>query len=152
MSRNACSLLATVAAAALSVFPKLVPVAWSDPLRRTVNVSSVADLYSAVNDLGNVGVRVVLAPGSYFLDAAQPHGGRLELQEDMEIAGQRGDSDAVIIDASNLPLSSYPGTGAIRLGQGRNALEWLTVQNAVNGIAAIETDLPPVTHLGGSHI
>jgi hypothetical protein len=112
-----------------------------------IHVASVSDLYLAVNDPANAGARIVIAPGTYFLDPTQVNGGRLEFQQDMTIVGQRGDAGAVVIDASNLPSASYAlggafATGAVRMGRGSNTLEWLTVQGAVNGTAAVETDLP----------
>lgn len=110
-----------------------------------VSVANVEELYAAVNDPANAGSRIVMAAGVYFLSAtdsggaARPFGGRLELQENMMLRGVPGDRDAVVIDASNLPASSYAGaapvtnTGAIRLGRGSNAVEWLTIRNASSG-------------------
>jgi hypothetical protein len=116
---------------------------------RNLHVSSAAELYAAINDPDNAGARIVLAPGTYFLDPAQANGGRLEFQPDMELVGQRGDSDAVVIDALNLPPESYAlaswSTGAVRIGRGNNSLEWLTIQNAVNGFAGVVTDLLPAS-------
>jgi hypothetical protein len=114
--------------------------------RRVIHVSGVTELYAAVNDPENAGARIVIAPGTYFLDPTQPNGGRLELQQDMEVIGQHGDSTAVVIDASNLPPQSFQvdfgNTGPVRMGRGSNALEWVTVQNAsVPAPAAVETDL-----------
>jgi hypothetical protein len=113
---------------------------------RPIHVATVAELYAAVNDLDHAGRRIVLAPGTYFLDPAQTNGGRLEFQQDMRIVGERGDADAVVIDASNLPPASYSlgafNTAPIRMGRGSNALEWLTIQNAHSpAVAAVETDL-----------
>jgi hypothetical protein len=117
-----------------------------------VLVSNVEELYSSVNDPANAGVQIALAPGVYMLTPTTPSGetrpnrGRLELQENMSLIGVVGDRSAVVIDASMLPQSSYQGggpplTGAIRLGRGSNAVEWLTTQNATVGAAAIEADL-----------
>ncbi len=113
----------------------------------SVNVASVEELYAAVNNAANAGNQIVIAPGVYLLSAtdsggaARPNGGRLELQENMALRGAAGNRGAVVIDASNLPASSYTtpivNTGAIRLGMGTNAVEWLTVRNAVNGGAGI---------------
>ena len=121
-------------------------------VRPTVYIATTSELYAAVNDSANSGAVVVLAPGSYVLDPSQPNGGRLELQPDMALEGVHGnseahdDSEAVVIDASALPATSYQIgpflTGAIRMGRGVNAIKWLTVQAATNGAAAIETDLP----------
>jgi hypothetical protein len=58
--------------------------------RRVIHLSSVAELYNAVNDPANAGSRIVMAPGIYFLDPTQPNGGRLEFQQDMDLVGQRG--------------------------------------------------------------
>ena len=117
-----------------------------------VTVANVEELYSAVNNPANAGSQIVLAPGVYMLSvnepggAARPNGGRLELQGNMSLQGVVGDRGAVVIDAINLPASSYDvpligRTGAIRMGRGTNALEWMTVRNAVNGPANIETEL-----------
>jgi hypothetical protein len=111
-----------------------------------IRVSSVAELYAAVNDPDNAGVRIVVAPGTYFLDPTQPNGGRLELQQDMEIIGQHGDATGVVIDATNLTADSYRldfgFTAPVRMGRGSNALEWMTVQNAsLPAAAGVETDL-----------
>jgi hypothetical protein len=118
-----------------------------------VNVADIEELYAAVNDPANTGATILLAPGVYMLSVndqgggARPNRGRLELQEDMSLQGSVGDRGAVVIDAINLPLSSFnsaspiPLTGAIRMGRGSNSIEWLTVRNAVNGNANIGTEL-----------
>ncbi len=110
-----------------------------------IDVSTASSLYMAVNDPANAGRRIVLAPGTYMLDGSQPNGGRIELQSGMTLAGQPGRPDAVIIDASNLSAAALTSgtqlTGAVRVGRGSNAVEWLTIRNAVNGAAAIATDL-----------
>ena len=115
-----------------------------------VYVSNIEELYSAVNNPNNAGSQIVIAPGVYMLSAnapggaARPNRGRLELQENMSLLGVQGDREAVVIDAFNLPVSSYQTpalTGAIRIGRGSNTIEWLTVRRAVNGSANIETDL-----------
>ena len=118
-----------------------------------VNVGTIDELYSAVNNSANAGSQVVLATGKYILSAtdsggaARPNGGRLELQENMALLGARGNRGAVIIDAINLPATSYtspiPNTGAIRLGKGTNAVEWLTVRNSGAGGAGV------IVHLVG---
>ncbi len=112
-----------------------------------VNVANLEELYTAVNNPQNAGNQIVMAPGVYLLSvndpngAARPNGGRLELQENMSLRGVGGNRGAVIIDAAALPASSYTtpitGTGAIRTGKGTNAVEWLTVRNAVGGGAGI---------------
>jgi len=123
--------------------------AWSAP---EVEVSNIEELYEAVNDPLNAGATILLDQGLYLLSAsapggaARPNGGRLELQEDMSLAGIGPSNTDIVIDAANLPVSSFQGggpplTGAIRLGKGSNSLEWLTVRNAVAGTAGIEVDL-----------
>ena len=112
-------------------------------------VSSVDELYAAVNDPDNLGTDVILAPGTYVLSASFPNGGRLELQTDMSLRGQPGQTDAVLIDQSSLPASSFRLTptvsvAGIRMGRGTNSLEWLSVKGgsiAANPLAAIESDL-----------
>jgi hypothetical protein len=118
-----------------------------------VNVTNIEELYAAVNNSNNAGNQIVIAPGVYLLSvtdpngAARPNSGRLELQENMSLRGVFGDRGAVIIDAINLPLTSFnsappvPLTGAIRMGRGTNAIEWLTVRNAVPAPSNIETEL-----------
>jgi hypothetical protein len=113
---------------------------------QVVHVSNVAELYGAVNDPANAGNRIVMAPGTYALDATQANSGRLEFQQDMEVVGQNGDASAVVIDALNLPPESFQvdfgNTGPIRMGRGSNALEWVTLQNtSLPAPAAVETDL-----------
>ncbi|MBI4915116.1 MAG: hypothetical protein HY825_04655 [Acidobacteria bacterium] len=114
-----------------------------------VLVTDVPGLYEAVNDPANVGRRIVLAPRTYDLSPDFENGGRLELQEGMELAGIPGDPAAVVIDASALPLASYQVgtflTGPVRVGRGRNAVEWLTIRNDLYGAGLIETDLAPVS-------
>ena len=82
---------------------------------RRKNVSTVAELYAAINDPANdpvngVGVTIVLAPGPpYVLSAnalgAAPTAGRLDLRRDMSLIGVNGVPSAVTIDASSLPES-----------------------------------------------
>ncbi len=113
-----------------------------------VSVSSVEDLYAAVNTAANAGAVVVLAPGVYMLSAAdptgslRPHGGRLELQQDMSLYGLEGDRSAVVIDGSSLPSTSVKGTGIIRTGRGSNCVEWLTIVGNPKAASGINTDLP----------
>jgi hypothetical protein len=131
-----------------------------------INVSNVTGLYIAVNDSANAGSRLVLAPGTYTLDPNHPNAGRLELLQDMSLEGQPGHPELVIIDGSALPATSFllpprpsfPGigrTGVIRIGNGSNALEWLTVigQPTTNAYSVIESDLitTPVTHVRVAH-
>lgn len=116
--------------------------------KKKVYVTSVDELYSAVNNPENTGTEVVLAPGSYLLNASYPNGGRLELQTDMTLRGQPGNSEAVLIDQSTLPAASYitsaASTGGVRLGRGTNGLEWLSIKGgtlSVNAFAVIAVDL-----------
>ena len=120
---------------------------------QTIQVGNVEELYAAVNDPANAGATLVLAPGVYMLSATDPSGaaranaGRLQLQENMSLLGVEGDRGAVVIDANDLPASSYlagVGTfriGAIRIGRGSNSIESLTVRNARLGVANIDTSL-----------
>jgi hypothetical protein len=114
-------------------------------IRVAIRVSSIDELYQAVNDPANAGARIELAPLVYVLDPSRPNGGRLELERDMELVGKPGDASRAVIDASALPAASYVGpdgqTGAIRMGYGSNVIEWVTVRDAAAGIAAIEADL-----------
>ena len=126
-------------------------------LAQTVVVSNVEELYDAVNNPANAGATVVLSPGTYVLSVDDPFGvprpnaGRLQLQPDMSLKGVEGDRSAVVINAFNLPQSSFPANGfpagpnaAVRMGLGRNALEWLTVRDARFAQANIDTGLQPL--------
>ena len=118
---------------------------------RVVHVADVEQLYAAVDDPGNVGAALLLAPGTYVLSAAagsgasRPNAGRLELQRDMSVSGIAGDRAAVVIDATGLTASSFAApfgrTGIFRTGHGRNAIEWLTILGNPLAAAAVETDL-----------
>jgi hypothetical protein len=130
---------------------------------KRVSVSNVSELYTAVNDPLNVGSQIVLAAGTYVLDASKPNGGRLELQLDMQLLGQPGHPENVIIDASPLPASSFilpvtsfPSglrTGSIRTGKGSNSVEWMTLVGNSNSTGIIDTDLTgtPTSHVKVSH-
>ena len=115
---------------------------------QVIHVSNVEDLYDEVNDVNNTGATIVLdqAP-PYVLSPVdpngtpRPNGGRLELQEDMTLTGHAFHPEWAVIDASQLPASSYQMRGAVRTGRGFNKIEWLTVRNAVNGAAGIDTGL-----------
>ena len=120
----------------LSPFPlaQSKPAAFELRDKRPVVVFNVEQLYSAVNDPQNAGRQIVLAPGAYFLSVngpggvARPNGGRLELQVNMSLQGVIDDRDAVVIDAANLPRTSFvappvPLTAAIRLGRGSNSID-----------------------------
>lgn len=120
----------------------------------TVQISNVEELYSAVNNPDNAGATLALAPGTYMLSAndpngaARPKGGRIELEPDMSLIGVEGDRSAVVINASNLPASSFPANAgpnaAVRMGLGHNGLEWLTVRDAANAQANIDSGLQPL--------
>ena len=118
------------------------------PKEKKIYVSTLDELYAAVNNPQNEGTNVILSPGTYLLNANYPNGGRLELLQDMSLQGQPGRTDAVIIDESSLPASSFSSPtariGGIRLGRGRNGLEWLTVRGgavSANPFAVIAVDL-----------
>ena len=128
---------------------------------KKVYVSSVDELYAAVNDPDNAGTDVILASGTYLLNPSYPNGGRLELQTDMSLKGQPGNSDAVFIDQSSLPAASLVlavggRTGGIRMGRGTNSLEWLSLKGAsvsANPFSVINTDLLSLeTWINISHV
>jgi len=120
-----------------------------------VQVTNVEELYNAVNNPMNVGVtielQVGLQGGVYALSEKdsdnnpRPNGGRLDLQQDMNLRGVIGDEKAVTIDTQALP-QSFVGSfkaGSIRVGLGSNAIEWLTIiGNSATGASAIATDHP----------
>ena len=96
---------------------------------QTIQVRDIEELYAAVNDPGNAGAALLLAPGVYMLSATGPsgnaraNGGRLELQENMSLIGVEGDRSSVVIDAANLPASSYStGIGTLRIGADRKSV------------------------------
>src|SRR5215471_2972031 len=55
--------------------------------RPIVHVSTVDQLYAAVNEPANADALVVLAPGIYNLNSTAPNGGTLVLQPHMGLAG-----------------------------------------------------------------
>ena len=128
-----------------------------------IYVSDISQLYAAVNDHANTGSKIVLAPGTYTLNANHPNAGRLELLENMELEGQPGHPEQVIIDASALPGTSFnpplnfptPRTGAIRIGRGTNSIEWLTAlgNSSQSALSVIDADLisTPVAHVRVAH-
>ena len=140
----------------------LVPLALRvAAVAQVIQISNIEDLYSSVNNPANAAATLVLSPGIYTLsandpsNAPRPKGGRIEMQPNMSIIGLVGDRDAVVIDASGLPVSSFPQTAgpnaAVRMGLGHNALEWLTVRNAVNAQANIDAGLHTL-NLGTAYI
>jgi hypothetical protein len=119
-----------------------------------IEVSNVEQLYDAVNEPANAGATIVLAPGRYVLTkvkagvGTRPNSGRLELQTDMSISGVTGHPEDVVIDSSdpvNGPSFALGGAlgngGTIRIGRGRNSVEWLTIVGGSNSAAGVQTDL-----------
>jgi len=142
------SIASFVAVAALAA-RTLLPAAGA-----VIEVSGVEQLYDAVNEPANAGATIVLAPGRYVLTKVKPgvgprpNGGRLELQADMSISGVAGHSEEVVIDSSdpvNGPFFALDGGlgngGTIRIGRGRNSVEWLTVIGGSSSAAGVQTDL-----------
>ena len=129
-------------------------------------VANVEQLYAEVNNPENEGAVITLAPGSYVLSAtnaggvARPNGGRLEMQLDMSLYGVTGDRSAVVIDAGGLPASSFSKgvsfgrTGAVRIGRGSNAIEWLTILGNPDAAAGIAAELTgtPSTRIRVAHV
>ena len=124
------------------------------PAGSVIGVSNVEQLYDAVNQPANAGATIVLAPGLYVLTkvkpdvGTRPNDGRLELQTDMSISGVTGHPEDVVIDSSNpvngpsFALGGGLGNGGtIRIGRGRNSVEWLTVVGGSNSAAGVQTDL-----------
>lgn len=130
---------------------------------KLINVSNLNQLYDAINNPENTASRLVLSPGVYILSAGYPNAGRLELLENMKLQGQPGHPEQVIIDASQLPATSFnpplnfpaARTGAIRMGRGSNAIEWLTVKgnSSAQALSVIDTDLlwTGVSHVVVAH-
>jgi len=131
---------------------------------KRITVADVNQLYTAVNDAENAGAVIILSPGTYVLNAAHPNAGRIELLADMQLQGQPGHPEQVIIDASALPGASFTPplnfpaarTGAIRMGRGFNSVEWVTVQGnaSAQALSIIETDLiwtPGISHVRVAH-
>lgn len=116
---------------------------------KKIIVHNISELYDATNNMENEGATIVLAPGLYILNANYPKSGRLELLHNMSLIGQPGHTDAVVIDVSQLPLTSFTiapsnsRTGAVRMGDGSNSIEWITFQNdPVHTIRSlIQTDI-----------
>jgi hypothetical protein len=128
---------------------------------KKIYVSSASELYAALNDPDNAGSAVVLSPGTYMLSPNYPNGGRVELQYNMSLIGQPGHPELVVIDATNLPLSSFTiaptnlRTGVVRMGNGSNAIEWITFQNNPDHTirSLIQTDIvgTPTTKIRIAH-
>jgi hypothetical protein len=154
------------------VFSSCNKVDWIDIFKikdkgsKQVYVSDVNQLYAAINNTANAGFTIIVAPGTYLLDGNHPNGGRLDLGYDMSLTGQAGHPEAVVIDVTGLPASSFalppsptfPGnsrTGAIRMGNGDNSIEWMTLQNDPSHSirSLIQTDLvnTPLTKIRIAH-
>ena len=130
---------------------------------KMIYVSNLNQLYDAINNPENIANLIVLSPGTYILNANYPNAGRLELLENMKLQGQPGHPDQVVIDASQLPATSFnpplnfpaARTGAIRMGRGSNAIEWLTVKgnSSAQALSVIDTDLiwAGVSHVRVAH-
>ncbi|UCD32377.1 MAG: hypothetical protein JSV38_00255 [Desulfobacterales bacterium] len=58
-----------------------------------ITVFTVEELYSAVNDEGNMNVTVHLVAGPYILNDSYPNGGRLVLQPGMDLVGENEYND-----------------------------------------------------------
>ena len=117
-----------------------------------MRVSNVESLYTAVNTAANAGTTLELDPGTYVLTRLDPGGaarlndGRLELQPDMALVGVTDHPEQVVIDSSdpvNGPTFSIPGgnAGTIRIGRGRDRVEWLTVVGGKASAGGVQTDL-----------
>ena len=132
--------------------------------KQIVTVANIEELYGGVNNPANAGSQINIAAGTYVLSVndpsnlPRPNGGRIELQDNMSLSGVAGDRSAVVIDASNLPASSYNGevssTGILRMGRGNNAVEWLTVTGAQSGGGGIIAHLsaPGTSHIRVAHV
>ncbi|MEJ7823239.1 MAG: hypothetical protein WKF85_13015 [Chitinophagaceae bacterium] len=125
-----------------------------EPEAKKVFISNLIQLYAGINDPTNEGSTLVLAPGTYRLNPDFPNAGRLELRHNMSLIGQSGNASAVVIDVSGLPGTSYVvaptptyplelRTAPIRIGNGYNAIEWITFTNDPSNIirAMIMTDI-----------
>jgi hypothetical protein len=137
---------------------------------KKVYVKNITELYDAMKEPTNEGAAIVLAPGTYLLSPTYPNGdpapnrGRLDLLKDMSLVGYPGHPGSVIIDASALPRSSVEiqtslgtlRTGAIRVGNGVNSIEWMTLQSDGKNEeirSMIQTDIvaTPVARLRIAH-
>src|SRR5215218_3869510 len=144
----------------------LMKAAPHDKNEKKIQVSTVNELYDVVNDPVNAASQIELAPGTYALNSNHPNAGRIEFLYDMEIHGQSGHPESVVIDGSGLPASSFlltpnpafPGvkrTGVIRMGNGSNTIEWVTIKGypSTDAYSVIETDLnkTPLTNIRVAH-
>ena len=84
--------------------------------RPIVDVSTVDQLYAAVNDPANADTLIVLAPGVYILSSIAPNGGTLMLQPHMGLAGyneyQDVDGDGVWDEVGWPAEGGFPATPA----------------------------------------
>jgi len=117
-----------------------------------IQVSTIQELYAAVNSPAHAGYKIILTDGTYTLNArlSPLTLGRLELQENMELISQSGVPEHVIIDPSLLLDASFTlagggpkRTGAIRLGRGKNKLHGIEFKGttAPQALSVIDTDL-----------
>lgn len=124
-------------------------------------ITNPTELYQALSDPTNAGSTLELMPGRYPLSEVTgvTWMGRIEFLKDMTIRGTVNDATQVVIDASRLPGASFrPAslfpmrTGAIRMGNGNNKLEWITVigSSTTDSLSVIDTDL--ITPNQPSHI
>lgn len=124
-------------------------------------INSVSALYHALSDADNAGVVLELDPGKYVLSEVTGANskGIIEFGKDMTIRGKVNDAGKVILDASKLPGTSFnptggfpARTGAIRMGNGHNKLEWITVIGSTTdaALSVIDTDL--ITPNTPSHV
>ena len=79
--------------------------------QRVINVTTVDQLYSAVNNAKNAGATIVLAPGTYVLSSTnpegelRPYGGQLRLRAGMSLMGDEARID-LNFDGIPDPISS----------------------------------------------
>jgi hypothetical protein len=110
--RTLCSLLVGLFGVALIAFSQTARA--QDP--SIVYVSTVEQLYAAVNDPANADTLVILAPGIYTLTSTAPNGGSLVLQPHMGLAGyneyQDVDGDGIWDEVDWPAEGGFPATPA----------------------------------------
>jgi hypothetical protein len=111
-TRTACGLILGLFGVALIGFSQTAG-AQDQPI---VNVSTVAQLYAAVNDPENADTLIVLAPGIYALSGTAPNQGSLVLQPHMGLAGYNEyadvDGDGVWDEVDWPAEDGFPATRA----------------------------------------
>jgi len=107
-------------------------------------VKDEEELYAFLKGEEKAGWTVRLKPGRYRLGYER----NLKLHKDMSLIGEPGDAGQVIIDTSALSgktLKTAEGyrTGAIRMGNGFNSVEWVTLENHTENLlrSLIQTDI-----------